>query len=192
MLRLHAFLALILGALVVAALTPGATTPVGVRVAEGFANTARDIAILIAMASIVGETLLASGAAERIVVSSRRVLGDNRAGLAFLISGYVLGIPVFFDTVFYLLIPLGKVMRVADRAGLPAVRAVHRRRRDDDALARPADAGAAGRRVDARRRAVDHDPRRHGRQRVRGDGGVRVRDLGQPQVDDPAPRDGRA
>jgi GntP family gluconate:H+ symporter len=111
-LRLHAFLALILGALVVAALTPGASiTTVGGRVAEGFADTARNIAILIAMASIVGETLLASGAAERIVVSARRALGDNRAGLAFLISGYVLGIPVFFDTVFYLLIPLGKVMR---------------------------------------------------------------------------------
>src|SRR4051794_6210869 len=45
-LRLHAFLALILGALVVAALTPGANvTSVGGRVAEGFANTARDIAI---------------------------------------------------------------------------------------------------------------------------------------------------
>jgi GntP family gluconate:H+ symporter len=111
-LRLHAFLALILGALVVAALTPGASiTSVGGRVAEGFAETAKNIAILIAMASIIGETLLASGAAERIVVSARRALGDNRAGLAFLISGYVLGIPVFFDTVFYLLIPLGKVMR---------------------------------------------------------------------------------
>src|SRR5687768_7887892 len=111
-LRLHAFLALILGAIVVAALTPGASiTTVGSRVAEGFAETARNIAILIAMASIVGGTLLASGAAERIVVSSRRLLGDDRAGLAFLVSGYVLGIPVFFDTVFYLLVPLGKVMR---------------------------------------------------------------------------------
>lgn len=89
-----------------------ANRALGERIAEGFAETAKGIAILIAMASIVGETLLVSGAAERIVFSSRRALGDNRAGLAFLVSGYVLGIPVFFDTVFYLLIPLGKVMRL--------------------------------------------------------------------------------
>jgi GntP family gluconate:H+ symporter len=64
------------------------------------------------MAAIVGQTLLESRAAERIVLSARRMLGDDRAGLAFLVSGFLLGIPVFFDTVFYLLIPLGKVMRL--------------------------------------------------------------------------------
>jgi gluconate:H+ symporter, GntP family len=85
---------------------------VGERVGEGFGRTALDIGILIAMAAIVGQTLLESGAAERIVLSARRVLGDDRAGLAFLVSGFLLGIPVFFDTVFYLLIPLGKVMRL--------------------------------------------------------------------------------
>ena len=85
---------------------------IGDRVAQGFGETCLSIGILIAMAAIVGETLLASGAAERIVGSFRRALGDNRASLAFLISGVILGIPVFFDTVFYLLIPLGKVMRV--------------------------------------------------------------------------------
>lgn len=84
---------------------------IGERVAEGFGRTVLEIGILIAMAAIVGQALLESGAAERIVLSARRAVGDARAGLAFLGSGYVLGIPVFFDTVFYLLIPLGKVMR---------------------------------------------------------------------------------
>lgn len=94
-----------------AAARKAAAQSIGERVGEGFGRTVLEIGILIAMAAIVGQTLLESGAAERIVLSARRVVGDNRAGLAFLASGYVLGIPVFFDTVFYLLIPLGKVMR---------------------------------------------------------------------------------
>ena len=94
-----------------AAVRKAAGQTLGERVAEGFGRTVMEIGILIAMAAIVGQALLESGAAERIVLSARRVVGDARAGLAFLASGYVLGIPVFFDTVFYLLIPLGKVMR---------------------------------------------------------------------------------
>jgi GntP family gluconate:H+ symporter len=32
--------------------------------------------------------------------------------VGFLLSGFLLGIPVFFDTVFYLMIPLGKALRL--------------------------------------------------------------------------------
>ncbi len=131
-LRMHAFLALMAGAIVVAALTSpaqvgrwansspstareakrlAAQTP-GERVADGFGSTAGKVGILIAMASIVGRCLMESGAAERVVCSTRRLLGDHNAPLAFLISGFALGSLIFSDTVFYLLIPLGKVMRL--------------------------------------------------------------------------------
>jgi len=40
------------------------------------------------------------------------VVGEKRAGLAFMGSGFLLSIPVFFDTVFYLMIPLAKAMRL--------------------------------------------------------------------------------
>lgn len=134
--RLHAFIALIGGALVVAALTPAeslrtfaqtevqagkmtdkqaqafAKQTIGDRVAIGFGNTCRDIGILVALASIVGKCLLDSGGADRIVRSSLRIVGENQAAIAFLVSGFVLGIPVFFDTVFYLMIPLGKALYI--------------------------------------------------------------------------------
>jgi GntP family gluconate:H+ symporter len=109
-LRLHAFLALLAGAIAVLALTKSAV-PIGVRLGEGFGKTAAGVGILVAMASVLGRTLMDSGAAERIVVSTRQMLGDRRAPLAFLISGFVLGNLVFAETVFYLLIPLAKVMR---------------------------------------------------------------------------------
>jgi len=134
-LRLHAFLALILGALIVGSLTTSAAlekyanekemtvkettalmeSSVGERVARGFGRTCTKIGILIAMASIIGKFLLESGAAERIVRSLLKWLGEKRAPGAFLGSGFLLGMPVFFDTVFYLMIPLGKAMGI--RAG---------------------------------------------------------------------------
>ena len=131
-LRLHAFLALLLGALAVGGLTPAASIrtfaldrgmsaqaaqdlsaqTVGERVANGFGSTCGKIGILIAMASIIGKCLLDSGAADRIVRSTLRLLGERGAPVAFLSSGFLLAVPVFFDTVFYLMIPLGKAMRM--------------------------------------------------------------------------------
>ncbi len=85
---------------------------IGQHVATGFGRTCMSIGILIAMAAIIGKCLLDSGGAERIVLAARRALGEERTPVAFLGSGFLLGIPVFFDTVFYLLVPLAKAMRV--------------------------------------------------------------------------------
>jgi gluconate:H+ symporter, GntP family len=129
-LRLHPFLALLLGAFVVALVTPGAAVEqfainkgaspeaarqiadrnIGERIAVEFGNTCRQIGILIAMASIIGKCMLESGAAEKIVRSMLRVTGISKAPVTFLFSSFFLGIPVFFDTVFYLMIPLAKAM----------------------------------------------------------------------------------
>jgi len=89
-----------------------ANKSLGDRIAAGFGKTCLDIGLLIAFASIVGECLLNSGAAQRIVVSTRRAFGEARTPWAFLVSGFIVGIPVFFDTVFLLLMPLGKAMRM--------------------------------------------------------------------------------
>jgi len=136
LLRLHAFLALLLAALTVTMLTPtraleeyarkqvaqGAWTEEAAeafvdstapaRVATAFGKTCGGIGILIAMAAIIGKCLLDSGAADRIVRSTLRLVGQERAPLAFAGSSFLLSIPVFFDTVFYLMIPLGKAMRL--------------------------------------------------------------------------------
>jgi gluconate:H+ symporter, GntP family len=83
---------------------------IGERVANGFGSTCASIGILIAMASIIGKCLLDSGAADRIVRTALGWFGERGAPLSFLFSGFLLGIPVFFDTVFYLMIPLGKAL----------------------------------------------------------------------------------
>lgn len=84
----------------------------GEQVAVGFGKACLSIGIIIAMAGIIGKCLLESGAADRIVRTTVRWFGQPAAPIAFALSGFLLGVPVFFDTVFLLLIPLGKAMRV--------------------------------------------------------------------------------
>ena len=94
------------------AATKDSEQTVASRVASGLGTTAGKIGILIAMASIIGKCLLDSGAADRIVRSALSRFGEKLAPLSFVMSGFLLGVPVFFDTVFYLMIPLGKAMQL--------------------------------------------------------------------------------
>src|SRR2546428_9236563 len=54
--------------------------------------------------------MMDSGAADRIVRAFLAWLGVERGSTALCATGYVLSIPVFFDTVFYLLVPLARSM----------------------------------------------------------------------------------
>ncbi|GAB5402051.1 MAG: SLC13 family permease [Aureliella sp.] len=127
-LKTHAFVALILGALVISCFVPfdivgfvkspepsvvrdaAAASPAQIvkRVTNSLGGAVSGIGILIAMAAIIGKCMLVSGAADKIVKSSLALLGEKRAALAMMVSGFVLSIPVFFDTVFYLLVPLAR------------------------------------------------------------------------------------
>ena len=131
-LKVHPVLALLFAAIIVGVLTTGdhlarfaqsqnmsaeeisalMNQPLGKRIAGAFGNTAAKIGILIAMAAIIGTCLLRSGAADRIVRAALKLFGEKGAPAAFLSSGFMLGIPVFSDTVFYLLVPLSKAMRL--------------------------------------------------------------------------------
>ena len=133
--RLPAFLALVGAAWLTAALTPESalsryaqaqswssaevTTFVEQsamkRVVVELSETFGKVGLIIALAAIVGKCLLASGAADRIVRSSLKVVGLKRAPWAMTGSGFLLGIPVFFDTLFYLMIPLAKSLGLRDR-----------------------------------------------------------------------------
>jgi len=133
-LRLHAFLALVLAAFAVALLTPetalqnyaakqlkkgdysakvAADFPhkaAAARVAEEFGRTCTNLGLLLIMASILGEAMLLSGAAESIASALLRAMGAARAHWAFFITSFFLTIPVFFETTFYLLSPLTKAV----------------------------------------------------------------------------------
>lgn len=117
--KLNAFLALLLSALLVGLLSPRvvfrtdmsqnrvlAPERVAGELARGFGETMGSIGIVIALATIVGRSMTESGSAEKIVRSSLRWFGTERAALALLTAAFLLGMPVFFDTVFLIMAPL--------------------------------------------------------------------------------------
>jgi gluconate:H+ symporter, GntP family len=113
--RIHPFVSLMLAAIFVGIASPlipqvagedALITAVELPMAE-FGNVAGKIGWVIALAAVIGTAMMESGAAEQIVNWLLRTLGEKRASIALVISGFILSIPVFFDTVFLLLIPLG-------------------------------------------------------------------------------------
>lgn len=114
-LKLNAFLALIISALIVSlgvgffiSDTPESAGARMAAVVTAFGKSAGGIGIVIAMAAIIGKCMLDSGAADRIVRSAIKITGEKMAALGLMASGFVLAVPVFFDTVFYLLVPLAR------------------------------------------------------------------------------------
>jgi GntP family gluconate:H+ symporter len=83
---------------------------VGERIAVEFGNTCAKIGILIAMAAIIGKSMLDSGAAEKIIRAMLKVTGEKNAPIGFVLSSFFLTIPVFVDTVIFLMMPLAKAM----------------------------------------------------------------------------------
>lgn len=82
------------------------------QAARDFGTAAGNIGVVIALASIIGICLMESGAADKIVRRFMGLFGERRAALALLASGFFLSIPVFFDTVFFLLIPIARALAV--------------------------------------------------------------------------------
>ncbi|KYH25101.1 low affinity gluconate transporter [Halalkalicoccus paucihalophilus] len=83
----------------------------GTAVAEAFGSNMAGIGIPILAAAVIGKSMLESGAAQRVVRGFQNVLGEENSDIALLGSSSVLAVPVFFDSVFYLMAPLARSMR---------------------------------------------------------------------------------
>ena len=119
-LRVHAFLALILAAIAAGLLAPIGSLPgepakghfvqaVELTTAE-FGSTAGKIGVVIGLAAVIGLCLMESGGADKVVRRFLAVFGEKRSGIAILASSYLLSIPIFFDTFFMLVLPIARAL----------------------------------------------------------------------------------
>jgi gluconate:H+ symporter, GntP family len=118
--RVHAFVALILAGITAGFLTPAGTLPGGAGknhfvhavelTAVSLGRTAGEIAVVVALAAIIGMCMMESGAADKVVRRFLAVFGEKRSGVAILVASYVLSMPIFFDTFFMLLLPIARAL----------------------------------------------------------------------------------
>ncbi len=106
--RIGAFFSLTFAALLVSFLAPGELSEMLPRVLAALGTMAGKLSLIIACAAVIGKCMTDSGAADRIVRGFLQLFGEKRTPAALMSSGFVLSMPVFFDTVFYLLVPLAR------------------------------------------------------------------------------------
>ncbi len=118
--KLHPFIALITVSLVLGIV---AGMPVGAVVKafqDGVGTVLGFIAIVVALGTMLGKMMAESGAAARIATTLIARFGETRVHWAIMVVGFIVGIPVFFQVGFVLLIPL--VFTIARRSGLSLVK----------------------------------------------------------------------
>jgi len=72
----------------------------------GLGNTLGHIAIVVGLGTMLGKMMAESGGANRIAYTLIRLFGEKRVHWAMAVIGFVIGLPVFFEVGFVLLIPI--------------------------------------------------------------------------------------
>src|SRR6202140_587795 len=118
--KLHPFIALVSVSLsmgVVAGM-PGAAAVKAFQ--DGVGNTLGFIAVVVGLGTMLGKMMAESGAATRIATTLIDLFGERRVHWAIMVVAFIVGIPVFFQVGFVLLIPL--VFTVARRTGMSLIK----------------------------------------------------------------------
>jgi len=87
---------------------------------DGVGNSLGFIAIVVGLGTMLGKMMAESGGAARIATTLIRLFGESRVHWAIMFVAFIVGIPVFFQVGFVLLIPL--VFTVARQTGTSLIK----------------------------------------------------------------------
>jgi len=85
----------------------------------GLGGTLGHIAIIVALGTMLGKMMAESGGADRIALTLIDFFGEGRVPWAMAAAGFLVGLPVFFEVGFVLLVPIA--FNVARRTGTPLI-----------------------------------------------------------------------
>ena len=118
--KVHPFVALVSVSL---AMGLAAGMPLGASVKafqDGVGNALGFIAVVVGLGTMLGKMMVESGAATRIATTLIDRFGEARVHWAIMLVAFIVGIPVFFQVGFVLLVPL--VFTVARRTGMSLIK----------------------------------------------------------------------
>ncbi len=117
--RLHTFLAFLLVSVGLGLLLGMPPASILDAIQKGIGSTLGSILSIIALGSMLGKLVAQSGAAQRIATRMMALTGTRHVRWAFLVTGFIVGLPLFYSVGFLLLAPLA--ITVATRSKLPAL-----------------------------------------------------------------------
>jgi len=110
--KVHPLIAM-LGAACIAGMIGGMSVEKTIEaITRGFGSTLGTIGIVIGLGVMMGRILEVSGAAEQIAFSFIKWLGRKREEWALAWTGYIVSIPIFADSAFVILYPIGKALAI--------------------------------------------------------------------------------
>lgn len=86
---------------------------------KGVGNTLGGLALIICLGAVLGKVLEAGGAAEKISSTLLTAFGQKNIQWAVLLTGFLIGIPLYYNAGFVILVPL--VFSIASKAKLPVL-----------------------------------------------------------------------
>jgi gluconate:H+ symporter, GntP family len=118
--RMPAFLALATGSIFVglAARMPYADIPRAFQ--SGVGDTLGFVAMVVGLGNVIGKLLAESGGAAVVSGALIRAMGQSRLDWAMMLSGFIIGLPVFFQVGLVLLAPV--LFTVTRQSGTPLLR----------------------------------------------------------------------
>lgn len=115
--KVSPFLALLIVAVTVGLLLGMSFKDILVSIKTGAGSTLGDIAFIISLGAILGKMLEKSGGALQISNTLINAFGKKNIQWAMVLTGFMVGIPLFYNAGFIILVPL--VFSVAISSGLP-------------------------------------------------------------------------
>src|SRR5437762_4505512 len=118
--KLHPFVALVVVSLGLGAAAGMPLSTVVKAFQDGVGGVLGFVAVVVALGTMLGKMVAESGGAARIATTLIALFGERRVHWAIMVVAFLVGIPVFFQVGFMLLIPL--VFTIARRSGLSLVK----------------------------------------------------------------------
>lgn len=104
--KLHALISVIVSAIFIGIACGMPLDQVTTAVKDGISDTLASIALIVGLGSMFGGLLEVSGAAQVIANTLIKTFGEKNAPLALGIAGVLIGIPVFYDPAFIIMMPI--------------------------------------------------------------------------------------
>lgn len=117
--KVNPFLAFLLVAMLAGILLGIPLPEISKSVNKGIGDTLGSLVIVIVLGAMLGKLVAESGAAQRIASVMQKVFGERNLIWAMSLTGFIVGIPLYYNVGFVLLIPI--IFSVAYRYKLPLV-----------------------------------------------------------------------